>query len=436
MFLTELDPRAQVKGSRDPLGYQPLWTHFGRSVVGNLTTVTRSLRNFTVLLLGLHFADRLIDSKKVDEEQRADLFLKFEQLAAYSRYAKLSAPERQGILGIQRVFSRLAGQERLRISAKRDAQILSNQKTYGIWGLYSVAAETSGYSEEHRLSMTGQEAVERYLPKLEQAAGKDGSKILALLEKDRVFDPNDRDEALAGAIATTLRSKLQPWERGFYGDTLVLRTRGGSDDTHGNQRALWQLLQEAAAVDPQWRSTSFGARQARELRESAESHGHESLAKALADIGDLEPVLAASRGLFQYLLQREGASRAALASELRKAWGPSLAHFQGDAMIRIEPRMAVATDPDAAARIVALATALADGDYALSIDLTLSQNAAVMTTRGGLPWASLDDGKLKVRYRENLGGLPAREELPTLWGNSYFVDSLKAIGWSVFGEVA
>ena len=45
MFLTLEDPRAQVKGSRDPLGVQPLWSGFGRHLVRNLTTVTTSVRS-------------------------------------------------------------------------------------------------------------------------------------------------------------------------------------------------------------------------------------------------------------------------------------------------------------------------------------------------------------------------------------------------------
>ena len=39
-FLTDLDPQAAIKGSRDPLGVQPIWSRMGRHVVGNLTTVT------------------------------------------------------------------------------------------------------------------------------------------------------------------------------------------------------------------------------------------------------------------------------------------------------------------------------------------------------------------------------------------------------------
>jgi hypothetical protein len=50
-FLTDLDERAEVKGSKDPLGLVPIWSKFGREVVGNLTTVTGSVRNFTTLLV-------------------------------------------------------------------------------------------------------------------------------------------------------------------------------------------------------------------------------------------------------------------------------------------------------------------------------------------------------------------------------------------------
>jgi hypothetical protein len=48
-FLTLEDPNAKIKGSRDPLGVQPIWSAFGRHVVTNLTTQSTSVRGFTVL---------------------------------------------------------------------------------------------------------------------------------------------------------------------------------------------------------------------------------------------------------------------------------------------------------------------------------------------------------------------------------------------------
>ncbi len=58
-FLTDLDPQAAVKGSRDPLGLQTIWARLGRHVVGNLTTVSTSVRGFTTVVLGYYFAERV-----------------------------------------------------------------------------------------------------------------------------------------------------------------------------------------------------------------------------------------------------------------------------------------------------------------------------------------------------------------------------------------
>ena len=142
-FLTLLDPNAKIKGSRDPLGLQILWTRLGRQVVSNLTTVTTSLRGFSVLLLGLYYAERAITEREAPPDRLADLFLKFEQLAAYSRVAVQRAQNlnymEDEIRGIQRVKKNLSG-KRVRISADAAWQILSNQKTYGLWGLYMVAS--------------------------------------------------------------------------------------------------------------------------------------------------------------------------------------------------------------------------------------------------------------------------------------------------------
>jgi hypothetical protein len=38
-FFTAIDPDARIKGSRDPLGFEALWTTLGREIIGNLTTV-------------------------------------------------------------------------------------------------------------------------------------------------------------------------------------------------------------------------------------------------------------------------------------------------------------------------------------------------------------------------------------------------------------
>ena len=85
-FLTLEDPNAKIKGSRDPLGVQPIWAAFGRHVVTNLTTQSSSVRGFTTLLLGRYFAAELVDRGMATREDALDIFLRMEQLSAYVRY--------------------------------------------------------------------------------------------------------------------------------------------------------------------------------------------------------------------------------------------------------------------------------------------------------------------------------------------------------------
>src|SRR6516162_3171437 len=132
-FLTDLDSRAAVKGSRDPLGIQQIWARLGRRVVGNLTTVSNSLRDFTTLLLGYYFAEQL--SHELGSGTELTTFLKWEQLVAYSRAA---VNKDFAFRGTERVRKNLNEGSRVTISDDRSHQILGDQKTYGLWGLYTM----------------------------------------------------------------------------------------------------------------------------------------------------------------------------------------------------------------------------------------------------------------------------------------------------------
>ena len=87
-FLTQSDSRAAVRGSRDPLGLVPIWSAYGRRVVGNLTTASTSLRGFTTLLLGYYCADRILE--KETDQTPLSVFLRVEQLVSYCRNNRLN----------------------------------------------------------------------------------------------------------------------------------------------------------------------------------------------------------------------------------------------------------------------------------------------------------------------------------------------------------
>src|SRR5262245_52467419 len=155
-FLTDLDSRAAVKGSRDPLGIQQIWTRLGRRVIGNLTTVSNSLRDFTTLLLGYYFAERLADELGTDSELAT--LLNWERLAAYAR---VTASKDLAFRGTERVQKNLAEGPRVTISDERSHQNLGDQKTYGLWGLYTMPARASGLvdGDPARLTPSARELV-------------------------------------------------------------------------------------------------------------------------------------------------------------------------------------------------------------------------------------------------------------------------------------
>jgi hypothetical protein len=118
-FLTSLVERAHVKGSRDPLGLVPIWSRFGRDVVGNLTTVTSSVRSFTTVLIALELADILHEQLRQDAPKTLETFLRFEQIAGYAR---VKVNRDREIRGVLRVAKRLNEGRRIRISTRQHDQ--------------------------------------------------------------------------------------------------------------------------------------------------------------------------------------------------------------------------------------------------------------------------------------------------------------------------
>ena len=76
---------------------------------------------------------------------------------------------------------------------------------------------------------------------------------------------------------------------------------------------------------------------------------------------------------------------------------------------------------------VNIADTLARGDYKTLIDLLIEQNKHVMSKRGGAPWIEERKGVFHVRFREEQGALPKRNEIVSMWRFPYFLDSLRSV---------
>lgn len=420
-FLTDLDSRAAVKGSRDPLGIQQIWTRLGRHVVGNLTTVSNSLRDFTTLFLGYYFAARLADALGSGTELAT--FLKWEQLAAYARGV---VNDDWAFRGTERARKNLSASPRVTLSDEATAQILGNQKIYGLWGLYTVPGRASGLidSEHPRLTPPALEFVERfYLPQLEAGAGKDGRRIVELLRgRSTRIDVRGNEAPVIKAVGAVLRPRVAPAEREFYRRHLL--HGGPQDETAGRQQQLAEILGPTlGAGDFAWSPAMVGS-----LAKNARARGGEwhALADRLERIRTSETVLAPVSALFTHLLGLDGKPVEFAAKRLTDAWGPLARTIDPQAFGILRGELA-AIDASSADRWVGVANALAAGDYAGLTRLVLEQNKAVMADRGGAPWIESRQDVLHVRFREEQGRLPKRAEIPSLWRFSYFLDSLRSI---------
>ncbi|QDT04228.1 hypothetical protein K227x_26180 [Rubripirellula lacrimiformis] len=420
-YLTDLDSRAAVKGSRDPLGIQQVWTRMGRHVVGNLTTVSNSVRDFSTLLLGYYFAEQLAD--ELGPGSKLATFLKWEQLAAYSR---ASVNGDFSFRGTERVKRNLSESNRVTLSDERSHQILANQKIYGLWGLYTMPSRASGLvnGSPTRLTPVAMDFVQTHcLPILTKAgAGKDASRIVTLLKaKSTRFDVKKPDAPVVAA-GQFLKQNIRKAEREFFYEHLV--EGGPTDATEGRQRQLASLLADSLSDSSfKWTPATM-----RHLVKAASSRGDQwqPLATDLERIRITESVLAPSSLLFNYLLGSDGQTIKEIAGAVEKQWGRGLTTIEPGVLDGMHGQWS-GGDSSVGDRWVAIGHALSSGRFADVVEQLMQQNASVMTTRGGAAWVEKNRGKLNVRFKDENGKLPDEDKLGELWRFPYFLDSLRSV---------
>ncbi len=439
-FFTDVDPEAALKDSRDPLGLQPIWSHFGRKLVGNLTTVTTSVRGFTTLLLGHWVAEQLVESGKIPAAEYIQPFLRFEQLAAYSRFAwaAQTGDPANTIRGIRRVEGRFAeGKGRIRIAADRDGQILSNQKTYGLWGLYSVAAESSGLLRPKRdgVSPRALDFLEkRILPIIDtEVKGGRDTILRSMASPEFYFEPRSKDRQLGKTLATLLSPIFNLREREFYGDHLVYGIHCHRD---GRQKRLWERVAEYNRKGS-WQNPF----DMKELEAIASRCGSSAdaldlmIAEWLEKIRLLELVLAPAEQVFDFLLGQRGQSLDSVKKELKRRWGGAFKHLDPAGLGELTPALTEALGEigtGTMSRLKDLSLNLQDGHFDEVARLVLLQNEEVMQRRGGGAWARIANNRIEVRYSDQTGEPMPSDQLRQAWHNTYFLNALKVVGTAVF----
>ena len=405
-FLSLLDDRAKPKGSRDPLGFELVWTRFGRTIVGNLTTITSSLENFSTALLGFYWANKLNQhlDDKVRHKAIRETFLRFEQVAAYLRYVEKS----QDIMGITRVKDRMLDESfQLSLGLSQKQMILSDQASYGLWGFYSTAMRDSGLiiGNDRLPTQDGERIAEELIKEL----GDISDDFFILIQGDRKLD----------------RTLLDNWAKTFMksincdsvNKKLLLHLMGGSQTAH-LQQELWGLtknifkdkLNQPANV-PSYIEALFSKTPSDELN------------RALVKIQTIERVLVTINNIFHYCRRKDGVLFSDILNTLKDRYNYN--YLPDELPIDNFPWKT---------EINGILMALKGNDNKVAVELMLALNKKVMTLRNGAPWIELESNKtLRVKMKSEKAELKSQEILESKWDYDYFLESFLTISIKQLG---
>jgi hypothetical protein len=396
-FLSLLDDRAKPKGSRDPLGFELVWTHYGRQVIGNLTTVTSSLSNFAVALLGFRWANEINANVAPNEKQRRtrETFLRYEQLTGYVRYLA----DDKSIMGITRVTERMENPPKvITLGMAAHEQILSDQASYGLWGLYSTATTASGLvTDEIRmptpLGNNLAEKIERYIDK---------PAMISFLASNKPISAKQLQKHAQSFVEAINKKPIR---------TELLHALMNGGDRNAVQSDLWRITQELANKNIQVKSLAGFISLVRQRSQNA------MLIERLDSIQAVERVLVAANNLFHFCRQKDGESLESVLKSLDDRY--SYNHLP------IDPDL---TNVPKASYLLTINSALRNNDTTLAIKTIFELNKIVMEQRSGAPWVELESSqKIRVRVPTETYSLISQEQLETDWDYEYFISSFLRI---------
>lgn len=405
-----MDDRAKPKGSRDPLGFELVWTYFGRKVIGNLTTITSSMDNFAVALLGYYFANDLVPKIDIENDrhrQIRELFLRYEQLAGYVRYCGNA----NNIMGINRVKKRIDDTSfKLTLGQSANQLILSDQASYGLWGLYSSASRESGLVEgDNRVvSEVGLEIVKE----IQEQLGDWVDRIRSLISSDDVALNRAELEPMADKFMSAIQ------HNGVRRRLLEVLLAG--HDSNGVQNELWSITQDIFRKDA-------------ELPEDAnefinlviEYNPGPDLRQHLEDILRVERLLVACNNLFHYCRRKDGEQLAEIQKTLSYRYRYSYL-----------PKSLPEGKYSRRDLMVSILEAFHENDVLRAIKELINLNKEVMKQRSGAPWVEVESGNtLRVKIKSERAELAEQESLENRWDYDYFLGSYLRIARNHLGKI-
>ena len=362
LFLSLQDPRELPKGSRDPLGFEVIWTRYGRKIVSNLTTITGSIEEFLTALYGFYL------SQAEDEEDQRHRFMRYEQLAGYLReYANRYGNEKGGFVrGVTRVSERLSELENdsikvLILSPKKRDMILSNQTAYGLWGLYSTALDISGLIQSRSVTAQGEE--------LAKAMAESDSGLQDFL-RSKIVD----DTTLSLDEIKRFSDRFAKLLHGEHRSRLLKILLSGKEESL--QAKLFHFIDNLD--EHQWKQVQSDVWYLAQLRSDIDIH----LKNALEDIVHVDMTLWLCNKLFEYLRLPLWADKPLenIVAEIK------------------DPTIALSELPSGFDdNLKTFRLQWNRQEYHQAIETLLLRHAKVMMKREGAPWAEMTPKGMKIR---------------------------------------
>jgi hypothetical protein len=159
-FFTQFDPDYKLKGSRDPLGFQSIWSNAGHKLIAHLSTVSSDLNDFQILT----YAHYWYYKRSKDQNGFVPFFIKLEQAFSYARKIYLG---HRSFNGTTAIFNRIKDNQKaieentkVILANNEVRNILSNQRTYGIYGKYIRPFRDMKITEEASFNEVIEEAIQ------------------------------------------------------------------------------------------------------------------------------------------------------------------------------------------------------------------------------------------------------------------------------------
>jgi len=372
-FITEPDINFRIKGSRDPLGFQPIWQKLGRKVIKDLSTVSGNIRDFQLMSFAWYFW-----------EDRPDInfmtfFYKFEQACAYTRELYFEKSSYNG----KDFVSKRRNDLSFRLSTNNADTILSNQKTYGVFGKYNRPFTEMRIKYQDDFISVMESAID---------TKSDSKKLLALVDKliteDVVIITKEELQPIADLLA-----ELSYEEKQFY-ERLILET-----PTHKCQNELYHLFKK----NPELRENTF---QLYPFIESVLKHDISLELKAcLIEIKNTESVLYSYANLFRHLQSRPVWQLGEISEEEIFNYFPKKQDyvFGKSAVLTLNEEL----------------ESLAEDKSKIAL-AAVNRNEMVSKRRNNSTWIKEEKGKL-VRYYADGGREISTLDFKNAYENNYFI---------------